>query len=63
MTQHFLNQYKIKKILIAIGKDGSVGCSSIIGSEGNQPEAAYWSKKGFKVIKGTYLIDGKKSAN
>jgi len=57
------NNINFNDKIVAIGKDGSVGCSSIIGSEGNQPEAAYWSKKGFKVIKGTYLIDGKKSAN
>ena len=42
--------------MVALNKDGEVGCASILGSKGNEPEVAYWSKNGFKVLKGTYLI-------
>tara|TARA_B100001123_G_scaffold448600_1_gene610404 strand:- start:10015 stop:11043 length:1029 start_codon:yes stop_codon:yes gene_type:complete len=42
--------------MVALNKDGEVGCASILGSQGNEPEVAYWSKNGFKVLKGTYLI-------
>ena len=43
--------------MVAINKDGEVGCAAIRGSKGREPELAYWSKKGFKVLKGTYLIE------
>ena len=43
--------------IVALGKDGSVGCASITGTEGSEPELAYWSSKGFNVLKGTYLIE------
>jgi len=43
--------------IVAINKDGEVGCAAILGSKGREPELAYWSKKGFKVLKGTYLIE------
>ena len=42
--------------MVAMNKDGEVGCAAIRGSKGREPELAYWSKKGFKVLKGTYLI-------
>ena len=44
--------------IVALGKDGSVGCASIKEKKGNEPKLAYWSKDGFKVYKGTYLIEG-----
>jgi len=43
--------------MVAMNKDGEVGCAAIRGSKGREPELAYWSKKGFKVLKGTYLIE------
>jgi len=43
--------------IIALGKDGSVGCASIKEKKGNEPKLAYWSNNGFKVFKGTYLIE------
>ena len=43
--------------IVALGKDGSVGCASITGREGSEPELAYWSNNGFNVLKGTYLIE------
>ena len=44
--------------IVALGKDGSVGCASIKEKKGNEPKLAYWSNDGFKVYKGTYLIEG-----
>ncbi len=43
--------------IVALGKDGSVGCASIKEKIGNEPKLAYWSKNGFKVYRGTYLIE------
>jgi len=43
--------------IVALGKDGSVGCASIKEKKGNEPKLAYWSNKGFNVYKGTYLIE------
>ena len=43
--------------MVAVNKDGDVGCAAIQGRKGAEPELAYWSKKGFKVLKGTYLIE------
>ena len=43
--------------IVALGKDGSVGCASIKERKGNEPKLAYWSKDGFKVYKGSYLIE------
>ena len=43
--------------IVALGKNGDVGCASIRGRKGREPSVAYWSKKGFKVKKGTYLIE------
>ncbi len=43
--------------IVALGKDGSVGCASIRESKGNYPKLAYWSNEGFKVYNGTYLIE------
>ena len=43
--------------MVAMNNDGEVGCAAIRGSKGREPELAYWSKKGFKVLKGTYLIE------
>lgn len=43
--------------IVALGKNGEVGCASIREKKGDYPEIATWSKKGFKVTKGTYLIE------
>ncbi len=43
--------------IVALGKDGSVGCASIKEKKGNEPKLSYWSKNGFKVYRGTYLIE------
>ena len=43
--------------IVALGKNGDVGCASIREKKGQNPEIATWSKKGFKVTKGTYLIE------
>ena len=43
--------------IVAISKNGDVGCASIQGRKGGEPTVATWSKKGFKAIKGTYLIE------
>jgi|TARA_B100001564_G_scaffold350013_1_gene353861 N4-(beta-N-acetylglucosaminyl)-L-asparaginase len=43
--------------IVALGKNGEVGCASIREKKGQNPEIATWSKKGFKVTKGTYLIE------
>ena len=43
--------------IVALGKDGSVGCASITGKKGSEPKLAYWSNNGFNVLKGTYLIE------
>jgi len=44
-------------MMVAVNKDGDVGCAAIQGRKGEEPELSYWSKKGFKVLKGTYLIE------
>ena len=43
--------------IVALGKNGDVGCASIREKKGQNPEIATWSKKGFKMTKGTYLIE------
>ncbi len=43
--------------IVALSKDGDVGCASIQGRKGGEPTVATWSKKGFKATKGTYLIE------
>ena len=43
--------------IIAVNKNGDVGCASILGGKGQEPKLAYWSNKGFKVLKGTYIIE------
>ena len=43
--------------MVAINKDGEVGCAEIRGKKGNPPKMAYWSKKGLKIWKGTSLIE------
>ncbi|MEO2186043.1 MAG: isoaspartyl peptidase/L-asparaginase, partial [bacterium] len=43
--------------IIAVNKNGDVGCASILGGKGREPKLAYWSNKGFKVLKGTYIIE------
>ena len=40
---------------VAIGKDGEVGCASIIGNKNNKPELSYISEDGFKIYQGTFL--------
>ena len=42
---------------MAVSKDGEVGCASIKEKKGNPPKLAYWSKNGFNVYDGTYLIE------
>ena len=44
-------------MMVAVNKDGDVGCAAIQGRKGREPKLSYWSKKGFKVLKGTYLIE------
>ena len=43
--------------MVAINKDGQVGCAAIQGNQKQRPEVSFWSKKGFKVKKGSYLIE------
>ena len=43
--------------IVALSKNGDVGCASIQGRKGGEPTVATWSKKGFKATKGTYLIE------
>ena len=43
--------------IVALSKDGEVGCAAIQGRKGGEPTVAAWSKKGFKATKGTYLIE------
>lgn len=43
--------------IVAVNKNGDVGCASILGRKGREPKLAYWSNKGFKVLKGTYIIE------
>ena len=43
--------------IVAVNKNGDVGCASILGGKGQEPKLAYWSNKGFKVLKGTYIIE------
>ncbi len=43
--------------LVAINKNGEVGCASIRGREGREPSAAFMTESGFKVVKGTYMIE------
>ena len=43
--------------IVALSKNGDVGCAAIHGSKGGEPTVATWSKKGFKATKGTYLIE------
>ena len=43
--------------IVALNKNGEVGCAAIRGSKGSEPELAFWSKNGFEVFKGTFLIE------
>ena len=43
--------------IVALSKDGEVGCAAIQGRKGGEPTVATWSKKGSKATKGTYLIE------
>ena len=43
--------------IVALSINGDVGCAAIQGRKGAEPTVATWSKKGFKAIKGTYLIE------
>ncbi|MAP71615.1 MAG: asparaginase [Candidatus Marinimicrobia bacterium] len=43
--------------IVALSKNGDVGCAAIQGRKGSEPTVATWSKKGFKATKGTYLIE------
>ena len=42
--------------IVALSKNGDVGCAAIQGRKGDEPTVATWSKKGFKAIRGTYMI-------
>lgn len=42
---------------VAVNKDGEIGCAAILGKKGKEPKASYYNEDGFKVIKGTYLIE------
>ncbi len=43
--------------LVAINKDGEVGCAAIRGREGREPSLSFMSEDGIRTIKGTYLIE------
>jgi len=43
--------------IVALSKNGDVGCAAIQGKKGDEPTVATWSKKGFKAIRGTYMIE------
>ena len=43
--------------IVALSKNGDVGCAAIQGRKGGEPTVSTWSKKGFKATKGTYLIE------
>ncbi len=43
--------------IVALSKDGEVGCAAIEGRKGDEPTVATWSKNGFKVSRGTYMIE------
>jgi len=43
---------------VAINVKGEVGVAQVKGSKDNYPEAAYYSGDGFKVVKGTNMIEG-----
>ena len=43
--------------IVGLSINGDVGCAAIQGRKGAEPTVATWSKKGFKAIKGTYLIE------
>ena len=43
--------------IVALSKNGDVGCAAIQGRKGDEPTVATWSKKGFKAIRGTYMIE------
>ena len=43
--------------IVALSKNGDVGCAAIQGRKGDEPTVATWSKKGFKAIQGTYMIE------
>ena len=51
------NKVNFNDKMVAINKDGQVGCASIQGNQKQRPEVSFWSKKGFKVQKGSYLIE------
>ena len=51
------NKVNFNDKMVAINKDGQVGCAAIQGNQKQRPEVSFWSKKGFKVKKGSYLIE------
>ena len=51
------NKVDFNDKMIAINKNGEVGCAEIRGTKGSPPEMAYWSNKGLKIWKGTSLIE------
>ena len=51
------NKVNFNDKMVAINKDGQVGCASIQGNQKQRPEISFWSTKGFKVQKGSYLIE------
>ena len=44
---------------VAVRKDGQVGVASVRGSKDWVPELALWNADGFRVVKGTYLIEAR----
>jgi N4-(beta-N-acetylglucosaminyl)-L-asparaginase len=47
----------VDDMFVAINVNGEVGVASIKGRKDNLPQAAYYSAEGFKVVRGTYLME------
>ncbi len=45
--------------IIAVNKNGEVGCAMIRGNKDYTPKLSYWNENGFSVYEGTYLIETK----
>ena len=43
--------------MVALNKNGEIGCASIQGNKDQQPEVSFWSKNGFNTKKGSYIIE------
>jgi N4-(beta-N-acetylglucosaminyl)-L-asparaginase len=47
----------VDDMFVSINVNGEVGVASIKGRKDNLPQAAYYSAEGFKVVRGTYLME------